>query len=204
MTAIGEAYATLAKLKRRLGIADSNTAKDDELQDRLDSASDDINNWCGRQFGQTDTATTRTYPLCAGGVETDDFWTDDDLAVVPYLGTSAGTAWTVASVELHPLNGIRNGSPGWPYDRIAYLSPLAGHPLAMTAYRARVTAKWGWASVPRPVETACLLIAAMDNKAGDAPFGIAAFGDYAARIRANPMAEEKLRPYVKDLARVAT
>jgi hypothetical protein len=44
----------------------------------------------------------------------------------------------------------------------------------------------------------------MDNKAGDAPFGVAGFGDYAVRIRSNPMAEEKLRPYQKMPAKVGS
>lgn len=199
--AIGQSYATLAQLKARLGISDSNTAKDAELQDRLDSATLDIIRWCGRQFGRDDVASARTYYPGKTGVDVDDFWTDDDLAVVPYLGTTAGTAWTVSGLTLEPLSGVVDGVPGWPYRRLCY-----GYPMAITyfysASTVQVTAKWGWAQVPKNVETACLLLAAMDNKAGDAPFGVASFGDYAVRIRSNPMAEEKLRPYVKDPMKV--
>lgn len=200
--AIGQAYAPLAKLKARLGIADSNTAKNAELQDRLDSATLDIIRWCGRQFGRQEVASEREFEVGRTGVDTDDFWTADDLTVVPYLGTTAGTAWTVAGLSLEPLNGVVDGIPGWPYRRICYGWAMSTfyHGYA----RARVTAKWGWAEVPANVETACLLIAAMDNKAGDAPFGVAAFGDYAVRIRSNPMAMEKLAPYVKDPAKVGS
>lgn len=193
--AVGDAYASLAKLKARLGIADSNTAKDAELQDRLDSASMDINRWCGRQFGRQEDATERTFYPGPTGVDVHDFWTVEDLAVTPYLGTTAGTAWTVDGLTLEPLDGIVDGVPGWPYRRLCY-----GYALAPAYYYSastvRVTAKWGWAEVPSNVETACLLLAAMDNKAGDAPFGVASFGDYAVRIRSNPMAMEKLAPYV--------
>lgn len=200
--AIGDAYASLSKLKARLGIADSNTAKDAELQDRLDSATLDIIRWCGRQFGRDEEASERRFYPGPNGVDVDDFWTADDLAVVPYTGTTAGTAWTVSGLTLEPLNGIQDGLTGWPYRRLSY-----GYALGSTfgyygCGQVAVTARWGWASVPKNVETACLLLAAMDNKAGDAPFGIVSFGDYAARIRSNPMAEEKLRAYVKDPVKV--
>lgn len=197
---VGQSYATLAKFKKRLGIPDSKTADDGPLQDRLDSATEEINRHCGRSFWREEQASTRWFVPGATGVDTDDFWTDEDLAVTPYLGTTAGTAWTVSGLVLEPMNGIQDGQAGWPYRRISYGWSLAP---AYSFGRVLVTAKWGWAEVPRNVETACLLIAAMDNKAGDAPFGVAAFGDYAVRVRANPMAEEKLRAYVKDPVKVA-
>jgi hypothetical protein len=199
--AIGDAYASLAKLKARLGIADSNTAKDAELQDRLDSATVDIIRWCGRQFGRDEEASERRFYPGPSGVDVDDFWTSDDLAVVPYAyaGATAGTAWTVSGLTLEPLNGIQDGLSGWPYRRLVYGYAMGPQ---YACGQVAVTARWGWASVPKNVETACLLLAAMDNKAGDAPFGIVSFGDYAARIRSNPMAEEKLRAYVKDPVKV--
>lgn len=201
--AIGDSYASLARLKARLGIADSNTAKDAELTDRLESASRDIDRWCSRQFGRDEEASARWYIPGATGVDTDDFWTADDLTVTPYAytGSEAGAAWTVSGLTLEPLNGVVDGVPGWPYRRLVYgyaMGPRYGCGLVS------VTARWGWESVPKNVETACLILAAMDNKAGDAPFGVVGFGDYAMRIRSNPMAEEKLRAYVKDPAKVAT
>lgn len=200
---VGESYATLAKFKKRLGIPDSKTGDDAALQDRLDSATEEINRYCGRSFWREDEASVREYTVGRTGVDTDDFWTTDDLVITPYLGTTAGTAWTVSGLTLLPLNGIQDGQAGWPYRRIEY-----GWSLAATSFysysQVQVTARWGWESVPRNIETACLIIAAMDNKAGDAPFGVAAFGDYAVRVRSNPMAEEKLRPYVREPVKVAS
>jgi hypothetical protein len=196
--AIGEAYAPLAKLKQRMGIADSKVDKDVELQDRLDSASEDINRWCHRQFGRDEVASTRTFTPGRSGVDTHDFWTDDDLAIVPFLGQTAGTAWDVAMVQLEPLDGMVDMMPGWPFNRIC--SGWDGHPMLSfmfyTAARVQVTAKWGWADVPKNVELATLLLASMDMKSKDTPFGVAAFGDYAVRIRSNPLAQEKLEPYI--------
>ena len=203
---LGGPYATLSQLKTQMGIPDTNTARDAELARRLRSASVDINNWCHRQFGRAEVATTREFSVGATGVDTDDFWTTDDLAIVPYLANVAGTAWDVATVSLEPRNGVVNQVPGWPYHRISMT--WGDHPLWRAAswygYVIRVTAKWGWAEVPENVVTSCLMLALADDKAKDAPFGVAGFGDYAVRIRQNPMVEEKLAPYVLDRLQVAS
>jgi len=198
--AIGASYATVAQLKYRLGIPDSDTSKDADLQDKLNSASSDVNLYTGRQFGRDEVVSERTFAPGRTGVDTHDFWTSTGLAIVPYLGQTAGTPWTVAGLELFPTDGIWEQQPGWPFWRICYGWSMSAF---YSASKVKVTAKWGWAAVPTPVITATLLLAAMDNKAGDAPFGVAGFGDYAVRVKSNPMAEEKLRPYVKDPIKVA-
>jgi hypothetical protein len=196
---LGGPYATLAQLKAQMGIADNVTARDAELTRRLISASTDINSWTHRQFGKALTATTRKFRVGASGIDTHDFWTDDDLAITPYLGQTAGTAWDVSTLELEPTDGIVNQVPGWPYNRIT-MSGYGSHPLWLASnwggYTAWVTAKWGWAAVPANVVTSCIMLAVADDKAKDAPFGVAGFGDFAVRIRANPMVEEKLKDYV--------
>lgn len=205
-SALGGPYATLAMLKARMGIADSNTARDTDLSQRLVSASTDINAWCHRQFGQTDTATARRFRPGRTGVDTHDFWSTTGLVITPYLAGVAGTPWDVSSVELEPADGIVNEVPGWPYRRICY--PLGDHPIVQamswTGYSIQVTAKWGWAAIPENVVTSCLMLAVADDKAKDAPFGVAGFGDYAVRIRQNPMVEEKLKDYVIDPIKVAS
>jgi hypothetical protein len=203
---LGGPYATRAMLKARMGIPDSNTSRDTELDRRLLSASTDINAWTHRQFGRAEVATTRRFRAGRSGVDTHDFWTDEDLAITPYSGGVAGTAWDVSSIELEPMDGIVNETPGWPYRRISY--PFGDHPLiramSWSGYSIYVTAKWGWAAIPENVVTSCLMLAVADDKAKDAPFGVAGFGDYAVRIRQNPMVEEKLRDYVIDPVKVAT
>lgn len=198
---LGGPYATLSALKNRMGIPDSNTSRDEDLLQRLRSASSDINSWTHRQFGRVEVATTRTFRIGPSGVDTHDFWTNTDLAITPYLGTVAGTAWDVATLALEPTDGIVNQVPGWPYRRIA-MDGVGSHPLWLATnwggYTVRVTAKWGWEAVPEPVITSCLMLAVADDKAKDAPFGVAGFGDFAIRIRANPMVEQKLKDYVLD------
>jgi hypothetical protein len=194
---LGGPYASLAQLKAQMGIADTNTAKDADLSRRLMSASSDINSWTHRQFGRAEVATTRTFRFGPTGVDTHDFWTDVDLAVstVP-----SADVWDMSTWTLEPADGIVNQVPGWPYNRI--VSAYAAHPLYASSpysnFRVAVTAKWGWAKVPANVVTSCLMLAVADDKAKDAPFGVAGFGDYAVRIRSNPMVEEKLKDYVID------
>lgn len=196
--AIGGPYATLSQLHAWLKVPDSKVDRDAEWTRRLASSSNDINRWCHRQFGRADVATARTFRPDPAGVDVHDFWTTLDLAIVPYLGQTAGTAWDVATLTLEPLNGIVDQVPGWPYNRICGGS--GGHPLLANLFYAastvQVTARWGWADIPENVNTACLILASADNKATETPFGVAGFGDYAVRIRSNPMAQEKLDPYV--------
>jgi hypothetical protein len=203
---LGGPYATRAMLKARMGIPDATTSRDAELDRRLLSASSDINAWCHRQFGRAEVASTRRFKAGPSGVDTHDFWTDEDLVITPYSGGVAGTSWDMSTLELEPMDGIVNETPGWPYRRIGY--PMGDHPLvrAMTwaGYAIHVTARWGWAAVPENVVTSCLMLAVADDKAKDAPFGVAGFGDYAVRIRQNPMVEEKLKDYVIDPVKVAT
>lgn len=207
MGAIGDSYASVARLKARIGIPDSKVSDDGALADSLLTASRAIERFCHRQFHKADVATARWYTYGATGMDVDDFWTDDDLAITPYLGANPSTTWAAADLDLEPVNGVRDGVPGWPFERIGYARygwAQLGHMYGWAGYRIQVTAKWGWAAVPKDVESACLILAAEDRKLGDAPFGVAGFGDYAIRIRQNPKAAEKLAPYVKTPILVAS
>lgn len=204
--AIGDPYITLAQLKAYMGISDANTAQDTALSSRILGACAGVNRFCHRQFGRTDTATARMFDVGPTGIDTDDFWSSTGLAITPYMGTYAGTAWDVTVVTLEPLNGVVDQVPGWPYRRICYpYGWLSGPMLSLSGYsRAQVTAKWGWENIPEDVITASLMLASMDQAAKGAPFGVAGFGDYAVRIRSNPMVQEKLLPYQIDTIQVGT
>lgn len=204
--AIGDPYITLAQLKGYMGISDANTAQDASLSSRILGACAGINRFCHRQFGRAELVSTRTFPLGPSGVDTHDFWSTTGLVVTPYLGVSAGTAWDVSVLVLEPLNGIVDQVPGWPYTRICYpYGWMGGSLIAFSGYTTvQIAAKWGWADIPEDVITASLMLASMDVAAKGAPFGVAGFGDYAVRIRSNPMVQEKLLPYQIDTIQVAS
>ena len=194
--ALGGPYADRATLKSRMGIPDSNTTQDDDLDSALSSAADTINRWCGRQFGRAEAASARSYAAGTTGVDVDDFWTLDNLSI-------GGSAYDVATstYAIEPVDGVVDGVPGWPYRRISGWTSWAGLSggwgiFGTTTGTVIVTAQWGWAAVPASVRESNLLLAADDMKAKDAPFGVANFGDYVSRVRANPRVAEKLDPYI--------
>lgn len=205
--AIGDPYITLAQLKSYMGIPDANTAQDTALSSRISGACTGINRFCHRQFGRVEIATLRKFRVGRSGIDVDDIWDLTGITVTPYLGATAGTAWDTTTFQFEPLGGIVDQVPGWPYTRICY--PYGDHPL-MTAYSfgsyylAGVLAKWGWQDIPEDVITSSLMLASMDVAAKAAPFGVAGFGDYAVRIRSNPMVQEKLLPYQIDPIQVAS
>lgn len=197
-SALGTSYATVAELRRRQGIADTNTYVTADLQDALDAASRGIDRYCGRTFGRVEVAdaSARTFQVSQSGIQTDDFWTTDGLII-------NGVAWaSVTGVILEPFNGVLDGLPGWPYFRITW---TAGWPGAVSLIptlawcgglqTVDVTAAWGWAEVPADVKSACLMLAAEELKLKDTPFGVAGFGDYVVRVRSNPKVAERLNPF---------
>lgn len=203
--AIGDPYATLTQLKARLDITD--TTDDARLTDALDSATREIEDWCERQFNDAGAASSRTYtPGSYDLLRLDDFSTTTGLIVTTDTGGDGtyATTWATTDYQLEPLNGVVRGRTGWPYNRIraigSYRFPCSGSGRTTV----QVTARWGWAAVPAPVVEACLILAAETFKAGDAPFGVAGFGEFGAvRVRANPLAQAKLAPYRRNPVLVA-
>jgi hypothetical protein len=201
VTALGGPYGTAAILKKRAGIPDSDTSRNDAVTSALATAAAAIHQYTGRQFGKTDTASERTFTLDARGADVHDFWTTDGLII-------DGTAWdsSTSAYRLEPRDGIKNQVAGWPYERLARI--YSTHPIytALRFYEVEiaVTAKWGWAAEPADVTTASYMLAQDDLKSGDAPFGVAGFGDYVVRVRANPRVQQLLDPYVLDRLKVAS
>lgn len=189
-------YAELDALKNRIDIAD--TIDDIRLQDALDTATVDIDRWCRRTFQRQDEAAARRFrPTSRSLVLVDDFWTTDGLAIAVDDGGDGtyGQAWALADVDLEPLDGIVDGEPGWPFSRLVGVGDY-WFPTTFRRPAVRVTAKWGWEQVPDPVRESCLILAAESFKLGDAPFGVAGYGEFGPmRVQMNSIVQGKLRPY---------
>lgn len=194
---LGGPYATRATLKRRMGIPDSTTSQDVDVDRALSSASSAINLVTGRQFGRANVVSARQFYAGRSGIDVDDIY---DLAGL----TVDGNALAVDTWTAEPLNGIKNGVYGWPTERLS--SRYGTHPIYQFAQwpgrLVTVEALWGWAEVPADIEQACLMLAADQLKSADAPFGVAGFGDYVVRVRANPKVAELLNPYVREIVKV--
>lgn len=199
--ALGDSYATLTELKTRLDITD--TTDDTRLTASLASASREIEAWCGRQFNDADAASARVFrPRGCALAVVDDFSTTTGLIVETSTDGTTWTAWSATDYQLEPLNGVVDGLSGWPYYRVAAIGGRWFPECRWTTVR--VTAQWGWTAVPATVREACMMIAAETFKIGDAPFGVAGFGEFGAvRVRMNTRAQSLLAPYQRHPVLVA-
>lgn len=194
-------YASLAEFRAWAAIDDS--YDDDTLTLALDTASQKVDDHCGRTFVQDTVVTVRTLQakdLCrlilepgmdistATGliVKTDD---NDD-------GTFE-TTWAIGTdFELASSGYGYNAQSGWPWTQIVAVGSRYW-PIYTNRRAVQITAKFGWAAVPAPVKQATLIIAAEQWKLKDAPFGVAGFGEFGPlRVRDNPMAATLLKKYV--------
>lgn len=216
MGALGDSYVTLEDVKGYLKIPLTSTSLDEALTEAIASASQEVERTCNRQFNKADAATPRVYvggwtqrrqPLYFGiawhgHLQVDDFY--DSTGVIVELSDDGGATWRTldsSEYEFHPLNGIVDGQPGWPYSSIEFFQPT--YFVWHARRRVRVTAKWGWASVPAPVSQACRIMAAETFMMKDAPFGVAGMDQFGVvRVRDNRIAISKLMRYTRNLIQV--
>jgi len=201
---LGDNYATLDELKKRLQLTDQ-SGLDDDMEAALEAASREIERQTHRQFNKTTTASPRTFePHSMTRVYVDDFWTETDFGIaVDWNGDGVfEQVWSATDYELHPLNGIVEGIPGHPYTNIQasgrkWFRDWFYFPTMARRGIVQVTAQWGWADVPAPIKQACLIMASQDFQLKDAPFGVAGFGEFGAvRVHGtNAIAAGKLARY---------
>ena len=85
-------------MKASLGIPSGTTSEDAYIEDAIDAAEDEINNFCGRTFVADTSATARVYlPSSNVLVYTDDFHTKDSL-VVKQDDSNNGTYGTTLTI----------------------------------------------------------------------------------------------------------
>ena len=172
--AITNGYATLAELNSALGINDN--VDDVRLELAVETASREIDQFCGRVFYNAGTA-TRLF-----AADTEWLTAIDDLITLTKLETSGDAdgvfdqEWAATDYQLEPLNGVVGGTSGWPKTKIRAVGGILFPELWRRA-TIRITGTWGWAAVPTAIKTATLLQAARIFKRADAPFGAAGFSD---------------------------
>lgn len=193
---IGDPYATLAQLKAYLKIDPADVQDDVELTSALGSVSQEINDHCGRQFQDAGAVSARTFwPASPMLVFVDDFHTTVGLVVAVDTdddGIFETTLTLTVDYELRPANGVVNGQPGWSYTsiRIRRSSPFRFTGLV------QVTARWGWAAVPKPIYEATLILAKDTHALRQVRFGVAGFNGFGdVRVRDNQMAQRKVARY---------
>lgn len=189
-------YASLADLKLRLGI--TVTTWDTVLTSDLISASRKIDNDTGRRFYADALASARTYnpALCVvRSYDGDKILIEDAASAPTLLETGYQSTFTTVdsgSYEFGPDNALALGYPiQW------ILLPYGNLPWSWG--RIRVTARWGWPSVPEAIKEACLLQASRLFSRRESPNGIAGTNDFGLiRVgRWDPDYESLLGAYEK-------
>lgn len=175
--ALTNAYTTLNAVKAALRISDN--VDDTLLEYSINSASRLIDGYCNRAFYNQGTAARYFAASDELICQTDDMaGTAITLATDPQAQGAFDLTWATTDYQLEPLNGYSNAQR-WPYTRIRaalnYLFPTTNG-LALV----KVTAVWGWPSVPAAVETACIIQSQRIFKRFDSPLGVVGFGDMGA------------------------
>jgi hypothetical protein len=169
-------YAVLATVKDALGKLTTDD-RDDLISAAITAASRLIDARTGRRFYLDATASARTFRIqgrtyCDGrayNLLVDDIGSASGLIVE--TGSVFSTSWTATtSYAVGPDNALAKGRPvtsllslvGWGYESV------------------RVTAKWGWPTVPDEVAQATQLLAARLYRRKDSPQGVIASGDWGS------------------------
>lgn len=190
-----DSYCTVAQVKAALRIID--TTDDALLQGCVESASRLIDGHCARSFSNAGTATRYFAAESSYYIDVDDFQTS--TITLETASSDYGVydvTWTTGDYQLEPLNQRSDGQ-AWPYTRIRavgdYLFPVDGGEI-----RVKLQAKYGWATVPKPVEQATIIQASRIFKRYDSPLGVAGFGEFGAmRVssRLDPDVSMLVEPY---------
>lgn len=185
-------YAERQFLKDYLNIDD--TADDLFIDLWITTASRNVDDFCGRQFGKVATAEARTYtPVwhrhrCAYVVEVDDLQDLTGLDVVDADGA------TMTGYTFEPVNALLKGRP---YERLIFGSAATTPSGDVTP-----TAPWGWTAAPSAVTVGMLLQAARLNVRRRSPFGVAGSPSEGSEVRLlaqlDPDFRTSLKPLVRD------
>jgi len=187
--AIGDNYITMQELKDYMSI--QGAAYDARITSVVSAVSREVESWCNRQFNLASAPSARVYDL-----------TDIDTVIVDDFSTTAGLivqsdinddglyyqTWTAGDYTLRPLNGVRNGSTG---SQLRFKNTRRPH--------VKVTAQWGWTSVPDPVHEACLMLGADTFQLKDSRLGIAGSDQFGTvvRVRDSVVVQSRLKHYVR-------
>ncbi|MFI2465940.1 phage gp6-like head-tail connector protein [Streptomyces globisporus] len=190
---MAEGYGTRAALKERLELPVSDTSRDSALDSALAAASRSIDRATGRHFGLTTDPVTRTYNPRRRVVDRPD----GELLLVNDIGSTTGlvvengSGSTVTGFETSPDNALADELP------ITGLLLLRGSWGTGTA-RIRVTARFGWPSVPDDVAEAALIQAARLYRRRNSPEGVTGSAEWGVvRLsRRDPDVWNLIEPYV--------
>lgn len=166
----GNLYATVAALKERMDITD--TDDDTMLTAILTGVCRAIDTHCGQSFYQDNAASVRYYTaIDRETVFVDPLVSVTTLATDDDADRTYGTTWQTTDYDLQPANAASRERP---YTWIE-VAPDGDYCFPTRSRAVKLTAIWGWPAVPAQVSEAALLWGERLYKRKDAPFGVASF-----------------------------
>lgn len=185
-------YGTRLALKQRLGIEADDTSRDGLLDSALTAASRGIDRATGRRFWLDEQPVQRTFNPRGRVV----YGPDGQLLLVDDIGSIDGLviengASSVSTYETSPDNALLDGHP------ITGLLMVNGA-WGTVGSRVRVTARFGWPSVPADIAEAALIQASRLYKRKDSPEGITGSAEWGVQrlSRRDPDVWNLIEPYV--------
>jgi hypothetical protein len=156
----------------------------------ITATSRNVDDFCGRQFGNTGTLQTRVYdPVFDRALGKQVYEIDDVQNITGMTVATGATVQAATGFTLWPRNAVANGMP---YTQLR-TSAFSG---TITA-----TAVWGWNAVPAAAPTGLLLQAARLAKRRDSPFGVAGSPTDGSELRLlaqlDPDFKTTLKPYMR-------
>lgn len=189
-TLVGELAGASVRVSKVSDVID-----DEKLESMVEGICRAIDEHLGRRFYLDSADATRTFTAERGGV-----LRAGDLVSVTSVQTDEDgdrtyeRTWAAADWELDPPNAALDGKP---YRKIC-VTPLGSYSFPTGRRGVKVTGRWGWPSVPKPVVEACLLMTEKLFKRKDAIFGVVGnpeFGTLKQMIREDPEVHLLLDPY---------
>lgn len=188
-------YSDLLTVKAGLGKISADD-RDDLIEQAIAAASRMIDQRCGRRFYADPVASARTFPALdrhftagdAQSLRVDDI-ADDSPTVEVKTGFTG--AWsTITGHELGPDNADVHGRP---WTEVVYQAGWIGD-----TSKVRLTARWGWPTVPDGITQACALLAARLYRRKDSPQGVLGSAEWGVmRVsRFDPDVENLIAPYI--------
>ena len=172
--AIVNGYCTLAELKTYLGL--SGSGQDDNLENAIEGASREIDQYTGRIFYQTDRQDNFYTPNNFFMQEVDDISTVSGLVVkldTTDDGTHDKTLTKDTDFALLPVNVSNALDQNQPYTHIKILDNRSSERFDPDIFNnIKVTARFGFSSVPDAIKQATFLQATRLFKRKDSPFSV--------------------------------
>ena len=196
-TGLSYGYCTLAEIKATDVLNISNTTHDVILEDVIEGISRAIDNWTGRRFYSATETRYYTSEL-------------SDLLYVDDISTATGftlytdddgdrtyeNTWAATDYDLLPLNAETIGHPF----TMIETTPNGDYNFPGTKKGVKITASFGWASIPAPINRACVLQATRLFKRFITPLGqssMTALGEMRLQIpKLDPDVCGLISPYV--------